>query len=289
MRLFKKYYCSQIDIKGIFFNYAITSLPHLEKRDKGGEDASCASERLIAVADGVGGWNEVGVDPALYSNELMRNVLKQYKEGKENTLMGLFSKACKDTKSRGSSTCCICRLKESSSTTTLETLNLGDSGYLIIRPSINLNPSITPSNPAITTSPISELTFNIIFKSEEQQHSFNFPYQVGEGGDNPQSAQINSHQILPYDLVVLATDGLWDNLSPENIIKVIKKTAIADKLQISNLQQVSDEISKITETVSLDRSYASPFSIKSKGLFRGGKHDDITVIVAQVLCQTTKF
>ena len=33
---------------------------------------------LLAVADGVGGWNEVGVDPALFSRELCRHLSDQY-------------------------------------------------------------------------------------------------------------------------------------------------------------------------------------------------------------------
>lgn len=31
-------------------------IPHPEKMEKGGEDAFYASQRVIAVADGVGGW-----------------------------------------------------------------------------------------------------------------------------------------------------------------------------------------------------------------------------------------
>jgi protein phosphatase PTC7 len=32
-------------------------IPHPEKKDKGGEDAYYVSDRVIAVADGVGGWS----------------------------------------------------------------------------------------------------------------------------------------------------------------------------------------------------------------------------------------
>jgi len=53
----------------------ICMIPHIEKRDKGGEDAYLVTKdsACIAVADGVGGWNKKGVDPALFSNELTRN------------------------------------------------------------------------------------------------------------------------------------------------------------------------------------------------------------------------
>ena len=48
-------------------------IPHPDKMEKGGEDAFFISERgyCLGVADGVGGWAEIGVDPGLYSKELM--------------------------------------------------------------------------------------------------------------------------------------------------------------------------------------------------------------------------
>ena len=45
-------------------------IPHPDKKDKGGEDAFYADDRVLSVADGVGGWVEVGVDPANYSRKL---------------------------------------------------------------------------------------------------------------------------------------------------------------------------------------------------------------------------
>jgi len=45
----------------------VACLPHDDKVHKGGEDAWTASERLIAVADGVGGWAKHGVDPGIFS------------------------------------------------------------------------------------------------------------------------------------------------------------------------------------------------------------------------------
>ena len=46
--------------------------PHPSKIHKGGEDAYGISKnnRLLTMTDGVGGWAENGIDPALYSREL---------------------------------------------------------------------------------------------------------------------------------------------------------------------------------------------------------------------------
>lgn len=45
-------------------------IPHPDKAYKGGEDAFFFNETLLAVADGVGGWSSMGVDPGLYSKQL---------------------------------------------------------------------------------------------------------------------------------------------------------------------------------------------------------------------------
>jgi protein phosphatase PTC7 len=51
-------------------NFSIYNIPHPDKVAKGGEDAYYANTHLLAVADGVGGWNNQGVDPSLYSRAL---------------------------------------------------------------------------------------------------------------------------------------------------------------------------------------------------------------------------
>ena len=49
------------------FSFAAKNIPHIEKRDKGGEDAWVAQSDLLIVADGVGGWADIGVDSGLFS------------------------------------------------------------------------------------------------------------------------------------------------------------------------------------------------------------------------------
>ena len=53
-----------------FFASGNVFLPHPEKVYKGGEDALYASPNVLLIADGVGGWADSGVDPALYSKRL---------------------------------------------------------------------------------------------------------------------------------------------------------------------------------------------------------------------------
>jgi len=49
-------------------------IPHPEKAYKGGEDACFCNNQLLCVADGVGGWADHGVDPGLYSKELVKHI-----------------------------------------------------------------------------------------------------------------------------------------------------------------------------------------------------------------------
>lgn len=53
------------------FKYGASLLPHPEKAYKGGEDALFASDHVLLVADGVGGWADSGIDPGLYSKKLV--------------------------------------------------------------------------------------------------------------------------------------------------------------------------------------------------------------------------
>jgi protein phosphatase PTC7 len=49
-------------------------IPHPDKVAKGGEDAYYTHPKIIAVADGVGGWASYGVDPGKYSKQYCKNV-----------------------------------------------------------------------------------------------------------------------------------------------------------------------------------------------------------------------
>jgi protein phosphatase PTC7 len=130
--------------------------PHKDKRAKGGEDAASLADNMLAVADGVGGWAQHGVDPAIYSRKLCLNIEKLFTNQPQQYIYSpknLLVKAVADNKETGSATCVIATLDQEQPM--LYTCNLGDSGYLILRKS--------------------GTELSQIFKSKEQTHSFNFP------------------------------------------------------------------------------------------------------------------
>ncbi len=49
--------------------------------------------------------------------------------------------------------------------------------------------------------------FELSYKSKEQSHGFNVPFQVGTRGDDPECAISNSHNISDNDILVVASDG----------------------------------------------------------------------------------
>ena len=59
---------------GGYFLHKTIVIPHDDKKHKGGEDAVHASDNLMIIADGVGGWVRWGVDSGLYSKDLVKGI-----------------------------------------------------------------------------------------------------------------------------------------------------------------------------------------------------------------------
>lgn len=242
-------------------------VPHPAKRAKGGEDAYFISDdmKTIGIADGVGGWGDIGVDPAMYARMLMAS--GKYAADRvslsQRDPVKIMSEAYEHSMDiQGSSTCCVVVLDGYC----LKTANLGDSGFMVVRGT------------------------DIVFRSKEQQHSFNFPYQLGTGSaDMPYHAVNITVNILPGDLIIVGTDGLWDNLYDDEIVETT--TQATDPMTIAQLIARQAHISASSKTI------ISPFAKAAREngypLATGGKMDDISVIVARVVLSegnlTTSF
>lgn len=121
--------------------------------------------------------------------------------------------------------------------------------------------------------------YKYIYCSQPQEHSFNFPMQIGTHGDNPLLAKEEEVQLEEGDLVILGTDGLFDNMYKYMILDTIEE--IQDN---KNIRNVGTVIGKKAFDLSLNENYLSPFSINAKisigRLYIGGKSDDITISLA---------
>jgi protein phosphatase PTC7 len=89
-------------------------LPHPDKEETGGEDAHfiCKDEQVIGIADGVGGWADVGVNAGEFSRELMSHSVSAIQEEPNGSFdpARVLEKAHAKTKAQGSSTACIITL-----------------------------------------------------------------------------------------------------------------------------------------------------------------------------------
>lgn len=104
-------------------------LPHPDKDETGGEDAHfiCVEEQVIGVADGVGGWAELGINSGKYSRELMSNSVAAIFDEPKGAIdpSRVLEKAHSCTKSKGSSTACIIALNEKVQKFFFTFLNIG--------------------------------------------------------------------------------------------------------------------------------------------------------------------
>lgn len=231
-------------------------LPHPTKASTGGEDAYFVTHNnWVGVADGVGQWALEGINSGLYAQELMENCRKLVSE--ESTSADpkqVLVMSAMEAKSAGSSTVLVASLVGE----TLHVVNLGDSGFIVIREG------------------------SVIAKSSPMTHGFNFPYQI-ERGDDP-SLLLESYDIAlnDGDVIVTATDGLFDNLYDHEIASIIHnslQSGLGPKEMATLLAEKAQERGKST-------SGTSPFSEAARAAgyntYIGGKLDDVTVIVSLV-------
>lgn len=234
-------------------------LPHPDKVKTGGEDAHfiCQDEYVVGVADGVGGWADVGIDAGEYARQLMSNSVSSIKnESKESVdPLKVLEHAYEATNAQGSSTACIVALTDEG----IRAINVGDSGFVVIRDG------------------------STVFQSPSQQYGFNFPYQLGNdpGADVPSSGQVFEFPVKAGDVIVAGTDGLFDNLYNNEISAIVVN---ATRVHLDP-KITAEKIATRAQQRAMDKSKQTPFSASAQGAgyrFYGGKLDDITVVVSYV-------
>lgn len=139
----------------------------------------------------------------------------------------------------------------------LKYANLGDSGFMVIRGN------------------------KVAFRTREQTHAFNTPLQIGTGGDLPTDAEEGKVELEEGDVIVVGTDGLFDNLFDHEIVDLVAK-GLEEKRKP---KEVAELLASRAHQVGAKVTGKTPFgqSARKHGYhFVGGKMDDITVLVAFV-------
>jgi len=131
----------------------------------------------------------------------------------------------------------------------------------------------------------------VILASRPQQHDFNYPYQLSIDTDGsvigvtPDQAELYTMTVQEGDLIILMTDGVFDNLSTPSLLNA------AELLDAAEPQDIAEAIVGIAHTLS-QTSFTSPFHLAAReaGYYYPprGKQDDITVVVARVEVENFK-
>lgn len=133
---------------------------------------------------------------------------------------------------------------------------------------------------------------NIRHPFTPQTIAFNTPRQVGHRvmpGHEVGDADVHTTHVQDGDVVVTATDGVWDNLFADEIIELLKQarqTHPRDHNAFATAAATS--ITNAAVKVGLDPHVLSPFAVASREAKRthdleGGKLDDTTTIVSVVV------
>lgn len=294
-------------------------------RPESGQDAFFVSrlgavpgEVALGVADGVGGWMDSGVDPADFSHAFCDYMASSAAaatptmggDGKPLTARQLMQKGyeavCHDPAIKAGGSTAIVGLLTADGL--LEVANLGDSGFILLR----LN--------------------GVHAFSEPQTHAFNTPYQLSVvppsmllraakfGGaqlmDQPRDAEVSRIHLRHGDVLVLASDGLWDNLFNQDVLRIVSRTmaqagawastergvqVAADLKPFTSLGEtdtpagshptlqsmLATQLVSAAKSASVNRKLDGPFAKEVKKYYphevwHGGKEDDICTVVVLV-------
>mmetsp|Transcript_94699 Transcript_94699/g.203346 ORF Transcript_94699/g.203346 Transcript_94699/m.203346 type:complete len:486 (+) Transcript_94699:122-1579(+) len=309
-------------VQGLQLRIGAHQIPHPRKAESGGEDSFfiCPQGSAAGVADGVGEWEcRFKVNPRKFADELMAGAAastaaswSQGQEMAEARAASALSESYNATKASGSSTALIVAINAQGSQ--VGVANLGDSGFRQLRRA-----------PA-------QQRMRVVNRTTDQQHSFNCPYQLsrlpepsefpsliskgkmalvkavqrmltlGSKQDAPSDADVCSFPIKEGDLLILGTDGLFDNLHDTEICEIAQLAVSPFEAHLweegqsldpedgrtvgqgfTDPSDIAAAIAKAARDRAKDEHAKTPFSLSAKKasfLHRGGKLDDITVLAA---------
>lgn len=194
---------------------ASVSIPHPAKRATHGEDASLQTPTAIGVFDGVGSWSRRRVNAGDYSRRLADLVTAYLARHRSATPQRALADAVSRNVLPGSCTATVASVLAKDKSYFLQGVNLGDAQLVVIR-----------SNA-------------VLFQTASQQHGFNVPYQVSFAKRHDLfSAQLFEVKLKPNDVIVLATDGLWDNVFLADIVSTVT-AAMSEKSFYESSQKLS--------------------------------------------------
>lgn len=230
-------YCNELNLSEDA--YFMTEISHPDDKDK----SLLRRYNYMGVADGVGSWREYNVDVRAFSRTLMQeceNILlescheRQRNPPRRTVVLSpaeLMAQAYERVRRRniiGSCTACVARFDGSRHQ--LHFSNLGDSGLMVLR-HIDSDVAGALRRNKTTPRPDRKSDLRLAFVSQQQLRSFNHPYQLGWTGEDLPPDEESSFKLAKDsctssihlrrgDIVIIATDGLFDNVEADEICHI---------------------------------------------------------------------
>jgi len=104
-----------------------------------------------------------------------------------------------------------------------------------------------------------------VFTTDEQQHWYDCPYQVGTNSTDTPIQDATSHvvRLRPFDTIIIATDGLGDNLWDEEILA--EAAGITESGEASlprrSVQEIANALCTKARAVGEDKWGESPYMV----------------------------
>jgi len=203
------------------YTSAFASRQHPAKTNTGIVNADAVEEGFthLGICDGVSGVHHLGIPPDELPWELLQSCRARLQlptahpeaEAEDRPwITGLIQDAYDGTQAFGATTLLLAVLRGSD----LISANIGDCALLVLRPQ-----SVQP------------LQLRIIFKTEPGRYDARRPVQVqrlhGFSDENARDvirkASVSTTPVRHGDILVLGSDGLFDNLRDEEIQRVVER------------------------------------------------------------------
>jgi protein phosphatase PTC7 len=233
------------------------------------EDAYFHTGKSLGIADGVSAWRKYRIDAGQFAREMMghcREICLTSDSSSQEVVKGL-SGAHNKMQAYGSCTVSLGFLVGPHLSLSI----LGDSSAIVVR--------WVSGRPAI------------VFRTGVLVHSFNTPYQLAKVPkyldcasfihDKSVDALHFSIDIAPGDLLIMGSDGLWDNLYDDDLISLLEGEDVLSPQGVADMlgnQAYLNSKSKASGPFQEAVQQAYPGA-----LWRGGKTDDVTVLAALVV------
>ncbi|CAF2147198.1 unnamed protein product [Brassica napus] len=246
--------------KSFYLESGSASLQNPNKALAGREDAYFISDNnnWLGVADGVSQWSFEGISEGMYAQELMSNCEKIISDETAEICddpVHVLHRSVNETKSSGSSTALIAHLSNNE----LHIANIGDSGFMVVR------------------------NRTVLQKSSPMFHHFCFPLHITRGDDILKLAEVYHVNLEEGDVVITASDGLFDNLYEKEIVSIVCRLL---EQGLEPQQRIAELVAAKAQEVGRSETERTPFgdAAKEEGHdgYRGGKLDAVTVIVSLV-------